>query len=213
MDLSLDRPEGYLFVRRVGERAITLIDRELGDSFLLAPDRLVEHWPVHEAGALDAEDACEDRGERCLEGRPGRDVLDGAREVGRGERFAIDLAVRRERQGRHRNEGARDHVLRKRRCERSLRPSADLIALPLGHNGEHLQHDLVRVRVVSRNEIGACLDQRRHKGGGPAQAVKLRNYECRLFLHISSAARSWGRSLFLPLSTSVNSAIGVTPFR
>jgi uncharacterized protein len=55
MDLALDRPEGYLFVRRVGEHGITLIDRELTDSFLLAPDRVVEHWPVHAAGALDAE--------------------------------------------------------------------------------------------------------------------------------------------------------------
>ncbi|MBD8873511.1 Mth938-like domain-containing protein [Rhodanobacter sp. DHB23] len=55
MDLSLDRPEGYLFVRRVGANGITLIDRELTDSFLLAPDRAVEHWPVHEAGTLGAE--------------------------------------------------------------------------------------------------------------------------------------------------------------
>lgn len=54
MDLSLERPEGYLFVRRIGEHGITLIDRELTDSFLLAPDRVVEHWPVHAAGALDA---------------------------------------------------------------------------------------------------------------------------------------------------------------
>ncbi len=54
MDLSLERPEGYLFVRRVGERGITLIDRELTDSFLLAPDRVVEHWPVHAVDALDA---------------------------------------------------------------------------------------------------------------------------------------------------------------
>lgn len=55
MELSLDRPEGYLFVRRVGERGITLIDRELTDSFLLAPDRVVEHWSVHDAATLGAE--------------------------------------------------------------------------------------------------------------------------------------------------------------
>lgn len=54
MDLSLDRPEGYLFVRRVNARSVTLIDRELQDSFLLAPDRAVEHWPVAAADALDA---------------------------------------------------------------------------------------------------------------------------------------------------------------
>ncbi|GAB2544642.1 Mth938-like domain-containing protein [Rhodanobacter koreensis] len=54
MDLSFDRPEGYLFVRRVGAGSVTLIDRELHASFLLAPDRAVEHWPVDTAGTLDA---------------------------------------------------------------------------------------------------------------------------------------------------------------
>ncbi|HEY8682353.1 MAG TPA: Mth938-like domain-containing protein [Rhodanobacter sp.] len=54
MDLSLERPEGYLFVRRVGARSITLIDRELDCSFLLAPDRTIENWPVASVGALDA---------------------------------------------------------------------------------------------------------------------------------------------------------------
>lgn len=53
MDLSLDRPEGYLFVRRVGARSITLIDRELARSFLLAPDRVIENWPVDAVITLD----------------------------------------------------------------------------------------------------------------------------------------------------------------
>ena len=54
MDLSLDRPEGFLFVRRVGVRGITLIDRELTESFLLAPDQVIEHWSVAAARTLDA---------------------------------------------------------------------------------------------------------------------------------------------------------------
>jgi len=54
MDLSLDRPEGYLFVRRVGAGSITLIDRELASSFLLAPDRVIENWPVDAVGTLEA---------------------------------------------------------------------------------------------------------------------------------------------------------------
>jgi uncharacterized protein len=54
MDLSLDRPEGYLFVRRVDAGSITLIDRELGRSFLLAPDRVVENWPIDAASGLEA---------------------------------------------------------------------------------------------------------------------------------------------------------------
>lgn len=53
MDLSLDRPEGYLFVRRVDADGIKLIDRELTRSFLLAPDQALE-WPVDSAAALDA---------------------------------------------------------------------------------------------------------------------------------------------------------------
>lgn len=53
MDLSLERPEGYLFIRRVGEQSITVVDRELGASFLLAPDRVVEGWPVSDVSALD----------------------------------------------------------------------------------------------------------------------------------------------------------------
>ena len=57
MDLSLDRPEGYLFVRRVGAHGVTLIDRELVSSFLLAPDRAIEHWPVEAAAALCADHA------------------------------------------------------------------------------------------------------------------------------------------------------------
>ncbi len=54
MDLSLERPEGYLFVRRVGTHGITLIDRELAKSFLLAPDQAIEGWLVNDAGVLDA---------------------------------------------------------------------------------------------------------------------------------------------------------------
>ncbi|KZC41228.1 UNVERIFIED_ORG: hypothetical protein RHOFW104R5_17000, partial [Rhodanobacter sp. FW104-R5] len=54
MDLSLERPEGYLYIRRVGARGITVIDRELVASFLLTPDQAIEDWPVTAAGTLDA---------------------------------------------------------------------------------------------------------------------------------------------------------------
>ena len=53
MDLSLDRPEGYLYVRRVDPHHVTLADRDLACSFLLAPDRTVENWPVISAKILD----------------------------------------------------------------------------------------------------------------------------------------------------------------
>ncbi|WP_430390389.1 Mth938-like domain-containing protein [Dyella sp. 20L07] len=54
MDLSLDRPDNYLFVRRVGTHSVTVVDREFTASFLLAPDRAVEHWPVAASSELDA---------------------------------------------------------------------------------------------------------------------------------------------------------------
>ncbi|HJW06331.1 MAG TPA: Mth938-like domain-containing protein [Rhodanobacter sp.] len=54
MDLSLERPEGFLYVRRVSAHGVTVIDRELTRSFLLAPDRAVENWPITAADVLDA---------------------------------------------------------------------------------------------------------------------------------------------------------------
>ncbi len=53
MDLALDRPEGYLYVRRVDARHVTLVDRDLACSFLLAPDRVIEDWTVDNAALLD----------------------------------------------------------------------------------------------------------------------------------------------------------------
>lgn len=53
MDLSLDRPEGHLYVRRVESTVVTLGDRQLHRSFLLAPDK-VEDWTVTSASTLDA---------------------------------------------------------------------------------------------------------------------------------------------------------------
>lgn len=52
MDLSLDRPESFLFVRRTAADRITVVDRDITSSFLLAPDRIVEGWPVSDAKAL-----------------------------------------------------------------------------------------------------------------------------------------------------------------
>lgn len=53
MDLSLDRPDGFLFVRRVSPNAVTVVDRELTESFVLAPDRAIEQWQVSNALELD----------------------------------------------------------------------------------------------------------------------------------------------------------------
>jgi uncharacterized protein len=53
MQLTQDKPEGYLFVRNSAPRAITIVDRVLMRSFLLAPDRVVEDWPVTKAAEFD----------------------------------------------------------------------------------------------------------------------------------------------------------------
>lgn len=53
MDISLDQPAGYLFVRRVDGHSVTLIDRELTRSFLLAPDQVIEDWPVADPSMLN----------------------------------------------------------------------------------------------------------------------------------------------------------------
>jgi uncharacterized protein len=55
MDLSLEQTGGYLLVRRVGANSITLLDRELHRSFLLAPDRAIEDWAVDAVSQLDAD--------------------------------------------------------------------------------------------------------------------------------------------------------------
>jgi uncharacterized protein len=53
VQLSLNRPGEYLFVRKVAPDAVTVVDRDLSHSFILAPDRAIEDWNVHEVSALD----------------------------------------------------------------------------------------------------------------------------------------------------------------
>ena len=54
MQLNHDRAEGYFFIRAIRRDAVIVIDRELRSSFLIAPDRVVETWPVASIGSLDA---------------------------------------------------------------------------------------------------------------------------------------------------------------
>jgi uncharacterized protein len=53
MQLSQDRPEGYLFFRSCAPGSVVVMDRVLTRSFLLAPGRLVEDWPAVSAAQLD----------------------------------------------------------------------------------------------------------------------------------------------------------------
>lgn len=53
MQLSHDIPEGFLFFRRSTDDSATIVDRVVKRSFLLAPDRLIEDWPVANVDQLD----------------------------------------------------------------------------------------------------------------------------------------------------------------
>lgn len=55
MELSLERPGDYLFVRWVHEDAIGVSDRTLNSSFVMGRDRLVEDWPVTDVDQLTPE--------------------------------------------------------------------------------------------------------------------------------------------------------------
>lgn len=56
MEITLDQTGGILLVRRVGESSVTLLDRELQTSFVLAPDSLSESWPVTDSRSLSVGD-------------------------------------------------------------------------------------------------------------------------------------------------------------
>lgn len=53
MQLSQERPDSAFWFRRCGPGEVVVGDRVLTRSFLLAPERLVEDWPVREAAAFD----------------------------------------------------------------------------------------------------------------------------------------------------------------
>ena len=55
MELVLDKPEGYLFIRRQADDSITVMDRPIRHSFILARRQLLEDWPITHASQLDAE--------------------------------------------------------------------------------------------------------------------------------------------------------------
>ena len=52
MHLNLHVPDTPYFVRRVAPHAITVADRELHASFILAADRLVEEWEASDVNSL-----------------------------------------------------------------------------------------------------------------------------------------------------------------
>jgi uncharacterized protein len=53
MQLTLNRPEDYLFVRAVAADGIVVVDRTLTRSFVLSPRRAIENWPVTDVASID----------------------------------------------------------------------------------------------------------------------------------------------------------------
>lgn len=56
MDLTLDRPGEYLFVRRVSANTVTVVDRDFHTSLLLTPEQVVEDWAVTDASQITLAD-------------------------------------------------------------------------------------------------------------------------------------------------------------
>lgn len=56
MQLHLERPDFEYFLRGADGRSALVNDRTLTRSFIIAPDRLIEDWPVQTVGALQPDD-------------------------------------------------------------------------------------------------------------------------------------------------------------
>lgn len=52
MELFLDKPDYEYFLRSANGDSALVNERRLGSSFVIAPDVLIEDWPVREASAL-----------------------------------------------------------------------------------------------------------------------------------------------------------------
>ncbi|GAB4182230.1 MAG: MTH938/NDUFAF3 family protein [Wenzhouxiangellaceae bacterium] len=53
MPLNLEQPDGHLFIRRISERGITVVDDLIEQSFIITPDELRRDWTVTDAADLD----------------------------------------------------------------------------------------------------------------------------------------------------------------
>ncbi|MBK9668848.1 MAG: Mth938-like domain-containing protein [Thermomonas sp.] len=56
MQFNLERPDYTYFLRGADGTGALVNDRRLGDSFVVAPDTLVEAWPVRDALAMTPAD-------------------------------------------------------------------------------------------------------------------------------------------------------------
>ena len=56
MQLNLERPDHAYYLRGADGSAAVVNDRQLQDSFAVAPDRLIETWPVVDVVAMTPDD-------------------------------------------------------------------------------------------------------------------------------------------------------------
>lgn len=52
MELNLERPHDYLFVRRADAHAVVVVDRPFGASMILCRDRVIDDWAVADVTEL-----------------------------------------------------------------------------------------------------------------------------------------------------------------
>ena len=52
MQFNLERPDYLYYLRGADGNGALVNDRRLQRSFVIAPDALIEDWPVHDAGAM-----------------------------------------------------------------------------------------------------------------------------------------------------------------
>ena len=57
MELNLERPRDYLFVRRADAHAVVIVDRPFTASIILARDKVIDDWGVAGVAAMTPKDA------------------------------------------------------------------------------------------------------------------------------------------------------------
>jgi len=52
MELNLEHPRDYLFVRRADARSVTIVDRPFTASIILARDKVIDDWDIRDVAAM-----------------------------------------------------------------------------------------------------------------------------------------------------------------
>lgn len=55
MELNLERPRDYLFVRRADAHRIVIVDQPFTTSLILTRDKVIDDWPVTDVAAMTPE--------------------------------------------------------------------------------------------------------------------------------------------------------------